>query len=179
MVQHTESPRSDADDDFEDPFRRLRLTNGIEHEGTSNLVRSQIVSVLPGQCHSLQDKILKLTFSRTDVDEAGSAQDLSIILSVDASPGCGGVVWPAGQILSNYLFTKGSTYLRGKNVLELGSGTGLVGLFASLLGPNHVWITDQAPLLGIMRHNISMNNLDSKCTVVGLDWSAYFGLLSI
>ncbi|KAF9263672.1 hypothetical protein L218DRAFT_327844 [Marasmius fiardii PR-910] len=173
---------SDIDDNFddlihlEDPFKRLRLTNGTENEGTTNLMRSELVSVLPGQCYSLQDKTLKLTFSRNinDVlerlDHTSGAQNLSIILGVDASPGCGGIVWPAGQILSNYLVGKGPNYLKGKKVLELGSGTGLVGLVAALLDPAHVWVTDQAPLLHMMRHNVSMNNLDFKCTVAELDW---------
>lgn len=39
--------------------------------------------------------------------------------------GCGSIVWPAGENLSRYMIHKG---LNGaKNVLELGSGTGLVG----------------------------------------------------
>lgn len=38
---------------------------------------------------------------------------------------------------------QGPNSLAGKNVIELGSGTGLVGLMAALLGAK-VWITDQA-----------------------------------
>lgn len=45
------------------------------------------------------------------------------------------------QVLSRYIARRRS--LAGKNILELGSGTGLVGLVAGMLGA-HVWITDQA-----------------------------------
>ena len=47
------------------------------------------------------------------------------------------------KILSNYIVKRGSEYLQGRTVLELGSGTGMVGLVAGKLG-GKVWITDQA-----------------------------------
>jgi protein N-lysine methyltransferase METTL21A len=39
--------------------------------------------------------------------------------------GCGGKLWPAGELLSRYLIRKGIKSYR--NIVELGSGTGLVG----------------------------------------------------
>lgn len=39
--------------------------------------------------------------------------------------GCGGKLWPAGELLSRYMIRKGVENV--KNILELGSGTGLVG----------------------------------------------------
>ena len=48
------------------------------------------------------------------------------------------------QVLSAYIARRGS--LKGRNILELGSGTGLVGLVAGALGAR-VWITDQAFVL--------------------------------
>jgi protein N-lysine methyltransferase METTL21A len=50
----------------------------------------------------------------------------------------------SAQVLSAYICRRGS--LKGKNVLEIGSGTGLVGLAAGVLGAT-VWITDQAYVL--------------------------------
>ena len=47
------------------------------------------------------------------------------------------------KILSNYIVKRGSEYLQGRTILELGSGTGMVGLVAGKLGAK-VWITDQA-----------------------------------
>lgn len=47
------------------------------------------------------------------------------------------------QVLANYLVRQGIHSLHDKHVLELGSGTGLVGLVAAMLGAV-VGITDQA-----------------------------------
>jgi len=47
------------------------------------------------------------------------------------------------QILATYLVQKGTDFVSGRNTIELGSGTGLVGLLAGILG-GKVWITDQS-----------------------------------
>jgi len=40
---------------------------------------------------------------------------------------CGGKTWPAGEVLANYMIRKykGTEDLKGKTIIELGSGTGL------------------------------------------------------
>lgn len=48
------------------------------------------------------------------------------------------------QILASYLVQKGPEYFRGKNIVEIGSGTGLVGLVVGAFRNADVWITDQA-----------------------------------
>jgi len=155
------NPVDDQTSDSEDPFKFFRV--GEEQNGTRDLASTELLSVLPGQHYSINEKILRLEFE----DPHGP---ISISLQVDSSPGCGGIVWPAGQILSSYLIKKGSGFLRGKRVVELGSGTGLVGLIAAKLGAGKVWITDQQPLLGIMQQNLSMNSLQYNCVVAELDW---------
>ena len=39
---------------------------------------------------------------------------------------CGGKTWPAGEVLANYMIRKfkGTDHLKGKTIVELGSGTG-------------------------------------------------------
>lgn len=58
--------------------------------------------------------------------------------------GCGGKVWIAGELLSKYLLDKGLYHK--KKVVEIGSGTGLVGLTLGLSEKRdedmEVWITD-------------------------------------
>lgn len=61
-------------------------------------------------------------------------------------------------------------YLRGKNVLELGAGTGLVGLVAGQLPGTKLWITDQDTILPIMQKNVSINKLSANVFVAKLDW---------
>ncbi|KAJ7937345.1 putative methyltransferase-domain-containing protein [Mycena leptocephala] len=121
------------------------------------------VSIVPNQLPSVRHgEMLQLSFP-------GAATTITVDLMLDASPGCGGVAWPAGEVLAQYLVNRGPNSLEGKQVLELGSGTGLVGLVAAMLGGT-VYLTDQAPLLNIMRENVEINKLSSLCVVTELNW---------
>lgn len=55
---------------------------------------------------------------------------------------------PDIQVLSRYVAYRhkvNPSYLRDRTVIELGSGTGLVGIVTALLEPSSdVWVTDQA-----------------------------------
>jgi len=81
-----------------DPLRHLmndhELEGIISVEGLSRASssRSELLDVLPQQSHSIRDGILKLSFLNDPNNP------LSISLAVDASPGCGGLAWPAGQV---------------------------------------------------------------------------------
>lgn len=103
--------------------------------------------------------------------------DRDVTLKVDAGPGCGGIAWPAGEVLSRYIAYRHShspQYLRGRIVLELGSGTGLVGIVAAMLeSSTEVWITDQPQLLGLMKINAALNIVDpsfSNVHIAELNW---------
>ncbi|XP_059814183.1 protein-lysine methyltransferase METTL21D [Hypanus sabinus] len=79
--------------------------------------------------------------------------------------GC--VVWDAALVLAKYLetssFYRGSAHVfSGKSVVELGSGTGVVGLMASTLGAN-VILTDLEELQDLLNINIK----DNKHLVTG------------
>ncbi|KAH9991469.1 putative methyltransferase-domain-containing protein, partial [Russula vinacea] len=119
--------------------------------------------LLPAPAPSIRDEIIRIDF------ETQTHQTIALSLSVDAGPGCGGIAWQAGEVLASYISRRGST-LEGLNVLELGSGTGLVGLVAGYLGAR-VCITDQAPLIPIMKRNILLNGLQSHVTAIELDWA--------
>lgn len=58
--------------------------------------------------------------------------DTPIELAQDLSGGCGGKIWEAAGVMVDYMLWKQNQtqglFLQGKKVLELGSGTGLVGL---------------------------------------------------
>ncbi|KAJ8290498.1 hypothetical protein GJAV_G00013650 [Gymnothorax javanicus] len=75
--------------------------------------------------------------------------------------GC--VVWDAAIVLSKYLETQqfyqpqnGVNKWANKSVLELGSGTGVVGLMAATLGA-HVTVTDLEELHQLLQINIRDN----------------------
>ncbi|EMD41005.1 hypothetical protein CERSUDRAFT_111574 [Gelatoporia subvermispora B] len=132
-----------------DPLRHLREDDEV---------------VVPAQPPSVRDQVIELSYPTYTGDVPNP---VVIKLSVDASPGCGGIAWPAGEVLSRYIARRGS--LKGKRIVELGSGTGLVGLVAGVLGAR-TCITDQAPLLEIMLRNVAMNALESSVAVKELNW---------
>ncbi|KAJ1994678.1 hypothetical protein H4R33_000195 [Dimargaris cristalligena] len=68
---------------------------------------------------------------------------------------------------------RGDIPVRDRSVLELGSGTGLVGITCGLLGARAVYLTDYHPaIVNNLAHNIRLNHL-TDCGAVGacLDWS--------
>ncbi|KAG6831886.1 hypothetical protein H0H92_007003 [Tricholoma furcatifolium] len=150
-----------------DPLRHLMHQEGDDDDEPKSL--------LPKQRHSVQDETLHLSFFSPQRPQL----PIEIALAVDASPGCGGIAWPAGEVLSSYLTKRGPAYVHGRTIVELGSGTGLVGLVAAKLqlqdsmsktGNPSVWITDQAPLLEIMRKNVLLNALEPTVAVAELNW---------
>ncbi|KAG7337709.1 methyltransferase-16 family protein [Nitzschia inconspicua] len=85
----------------------------------------------------------------------------------------GSVLWPSGVSLAKYLAWKGPAYVQSKaRVLELGSGTGIVGLTAAKIGAPSVTLTDnESELWSTMRRNIESNGFSEKqVRIHGLDW---------
>ncbi|KAK2857028.1 hypothetical protein Q5P01_005763 [Channa striata] len=69
--------------------------------------------------------------------------------------GVAAVVWDAAVVMCMYL-EMGQVELRGKVAIELGAGTGLVGIVAALLGAT-VTITDRQPALDFLSANVKAN----------------------
>ncbi|XP_037584924.1 putative methyltransferase-like protein 21E pseudogene isoform X1 [Cebus imitator] len=81
--------------------------------------------------------------------------------NVDSLRGCSfvDIFWSDVQalVLCYFLETNAKQYnMVDKNVIEIGAGTGLVSIVASLLGA-HVTATDLPELLGNLQYNISRN----------------------
>lgn len=86
--------------------------------------------------------------------------------------GCGGKIWIAGELLSRYLLDK-KICQRGK-IIEVGSGTGLVGLCLGLSlrerSDAEIWITDIEDLVPLMQKNIELNELEDVVHSATLAW---------
>ncbi|XP_051234184.1 uncharacterized protein LOC127351071 [Dicentrarchus labrax] len=88
-----------------------------------------------------------------------AGQDIVIYESIDSF---GAVMWPAALALCSFLDNnRQRVNLQGKEVLELGAGTGLVTIVASLLGAS-VTATDLPEVLGNLRANV-MRNTRGNC----------------
>merc|ERR1711971_289699 len=84
----------------------------------------------------------------------------------------GVVVWDAAIVLAKFLQTV-QAQLKGRSVIELGSGTGAVGLSAAALGASPVLLTDLPALKQLIEHNLSLNSSaisSETCTVAPLVW---------
>lgn len=87
-------------------------------------------------------------------------------------------VWRGSYALARYCAAH-SDLCSGRSVLELGSGTGLLGLWlssndqAAAAGPKRVLLTDVPAMLPLLRKNLSHNKsrlcCDVSCEV--LDWT--------
>jgi len=100
--------------------------------------------------------------------------DRPLILHEDLQEGCGGQLWPAGMVLSKYMLRHHrSGSLRGKSIVEIGAGGGLVGLAVALgceIDHARVCLTDQIPMLALMKKNIALNKLEDKVGAEVYDW---------
>ncbi|KFM71293.1 Methyltransferase-like protein 21D, partial [Stegodyphus mimosarum] len=78
--------------------------------------------------------------------------------------GC--VVWDAGIVLGKYLdlMQKANDFLTGKLVIDIGSGTGVAGLFAAALGAKAI-LTDLPELVPLLEKNIAINEAVLKGSV--------------
>lgn len=72
-----------------------------------------------------------------------------IFLSQDLSGGCGGKIWECAEIIVNYFVWKNEqsqgSLFKDKTIVEIGAGTGLVGLAVAKICPDlkQLVVTDQ------------------------------------
>jgi predicted nicotinamide N-methyase len=74
---------------------------------------------------------------------------------LEGTYGTGATVWPAAVVMIKYLERHSETILKGKKVIDLGSGTGVTSIAAAVLGARHVICTDGEPrVVQLARDNI-------------------------
>ena len=85
-------------------------------------------------------------------------RSLRVVTETYEKMGTGGEIWPPSRALCGWL-RSAADEVRGARVLELGSGTGVCGLFAASLGASHVLLTDddRPALLDLARGNARLN----------------------
>jgi predicted nicotinamide N-methyase len=84
----------------------------------------------------------------------------------------GSTVWDSALVLIKYLENVEEfplNYFRGKRVVELGAGTGAVGIAIGMLGAEAI-ITDKKELVGLIQRNIEDNFVSHYCKAAELVW---------
>merc|ERR1712228_879168 len=71
--------------------------------------------------------------------------------------GIGATIWDAGLVLSKYFEANNKALIRDKSVLEIGSGTGLVGMVCAKLGAKSVLFTDKDCAMPLLNKNLFEN----------------------
>lgn len=88
--------------------------------------------------------------------------------------GVAAVVWDSAIVLCEFL-EREKHLVKNKNIIELGSGTGLVGLVAAYLG-GHVTVTERESVLDYLRSvvkaNVEQDDQETRIKVSELDWTA-------
>lgn len=160
------------------------VNNGEPEQDVRDLPSSQDYSIVPSQTESIIDRRIVIRYykdaSKTPLlFEPGTATQLSaaqsahngiakswdVSLKLDMTNGCGGKIWPAAEVLGAYIAAHYSDPVSspwiGKTIVELGSGTGLVGFLVAELNlrDTRILVTDQIPMLSLMRENQELNSL--------------------
>lgn len=126
------------------------------------------------------EEVQKLSYIKYTLPGGVSCQKERSIITMEnrglilSSGTTGFRTWEAALHLGTYLSTPtGMTLIRGKNVVELGAGTGLVSMYcAKYLHANKVRATDRDPaLISNIQHCVSLNHLDhQKIDACAWEW---------
>ena len=86
--------------------------------------------------------------------------------------GTGTFVWPAAIVMTKYLekcYRENKNVYSGKRCIDIGSGTGITGIIATLLGFSEVVLTDQECVLSLMEENVTtlMNYCQRNAVGIG------------
>jgi predicted nicotinamide N-methyase len=82
--------------------------------------------------------------------------------------------WTAAYVLVDWISSRREVFAQ-RSILELGSGTGFVGLSAALMTQaSSVVLTDCHPdVLHLLNDNVDINRVQSRVSVLELDWCSF------
>ena len=94
--------------------------------------------------------------ANADVVRYAVGGDDELVVEQDQSlhDSCGGIVWESAFCLAQLLQRDARARVRGKRVVELGAGAGLLGMSAAKAAPKRVLLTDHPDAMPLLRLNV-------------------------
>jgi len=126
-------------------FARTLAACGFDVKTTSLSPTTELLDARPAE---------KLTDFRLDSPAVLFGGEIVVDQDPQGADGLGGLVWPGAVALAAFATTKGASRVKGKRVLDLGAGTGAVGL-AVAEEASFVCLTDE--FLALAAHNADRN----------------------
>lgn len=128
-----------------------------------------------------KEPLLALPSKMFDINvDRGRFSIQGVPLTVDevgnAGKGTGLTTWDGSVVLAKYLEHARMNDVRGKRIVELGAGTGLVGISAALMGARQTVLTDLEYTMANLEHNVAVTMAKSSAihgasiTTRVLDW---------
>jgi len=81
----------------------------------------------------------------------------------------GAVVWDSAIFMCEIL-DQAQKWIQDKDVVELGSGTGIVGIYAAKIGAKSCLLTDKENITTLLKENIHSNKLQHKVQAKTFSW---------
>ncbi|KAK2994491.1 hypothetical protein RJ640_026729 [Escallonia rubra] len=133
---------------------KVRMLNGDPSE------EMMLLWCLQQPTLSKNNALVRQSSNQLHLDACGRSLSIHQSPSSLGTPGVtGAVMWDSGVVLGKFLeyaVEVGMIGLQGKKVVELGSGCGLVGCIAALLGAQII-LTDMPDRLRLLKKNIEAN----------------------
>lgn len=94
--------------------------------------------------------------------------EVSLVEDFENDSANGTRLWEAGMLLSRYVEAKMRDKMRGRRVLELGAGTGLLGLYLACIKADVLMVDYNDLVVKLLRENVKENKSSAK--VAKFDW---------
>ncbi|TMW66775.1 hypothetical protein Poli38472_014087 [Pythium oligandrum] len=158
-----------------DSYEPLTHMNQLGRRARVNVVLHQNTQSSPDDtCLALPSRLFPVDTTQGEFQINGHAV---LVGEVENSGlGTGLTTWDGSIVLAKYLEHRfGNGQLHGKRVLEVGAGTGLVGISAGLLGAEQVLLTDLAYTMDNLARNVELTGqhaqqIKARVQPVELDW---------
>lgn len=158
-------------------FAALDAKTGSTKKNTSSFISKKIKNLGWRNRHS-QSEFYPIVLKVQDADNNSVLRNFSVLQvqrgEVEGTFGTGATVWPASMVLLKYMEKNSEQLIRGKKIVDLGSGTGITSIGAVFLGAVHVICTDgEAAVVRLACENVNRaisDGLDSTKLDVSEYW---------